>query len=132
MEQPDLFGGSARPQRVPRKAPKPAQTSAQARDEAIERVSINNQEWLFIAVLTLPAMRADHPGEFTGEDVRLWLRGRGVPEPAHHNAYGAMIMSAVRAGVIERTGAIRKAQIRTSHARNLLVYRWVSKDPGGG
>lgn len=125
MGQTDLFGDVPQPPRRRAKPPAPdPKASVHARDEAIERVSINNQEWLFIAVLTLPAMRADHPGQFTGEDIRLWLRGRGIPEPAHHNAYGAMIMSAVRSGLIERTGEVRKATIRTSHARNLLVYRW--------
>jgi hypothetical protein len=53
-----------------------------------------------------------------GEDIRL-----ACPEPPHHhNAWGAVISTAVRKGWLQPTGRYLKMRSTTSHARESKEY----------
>lgn len=61
-------------------------------------------------------------GEFTGEDIRLECRDAGVR--AHHpNAWGMFILTALKDGVIERTGRWQPMRDPRSNSRQTQVYR---------
>jgi len=105
-----------------------ASLGAQDRDAGVELVAFNNIQWMQAAVAGLRALRGEvwMGIAFTGEDIRAVLTERGLPPPLHSNAWGALILDAIRTGVIERTGEIRQARLRSSHARNMIVYRWTT------
>lgn len=44
-------------------------------------------------------------------------------EPAHHNAWGAVWMRAIRDGVLDRTGTVRPSTDPKKHAHNYPIYR---------
>jgi hypothetical protein len=74
-----------------------------ARDEALKTVESNAGEWIDRA---LSALCMFGGMEVTGEDIRLIL----VPvvgKPHHHNAWGAMIRTAVTRGILRQTGEWR-------------------------
>ena len=97
----------------------PPRTAETARDEALERVS--REQFMRKA---LAAVRALPPGQYTGEQIRLSLESRGL-SPHHHNAWGALTMSAVRAGILVDTGLVEHMQERKSHGRKTAVYEKV-------
>jgi hypothetical protein len=103
-DQRDLFSGLA-------------QT---ARDEAIERVAINSGPWMTVATGYIARLRE---WEGTAEDLRLRLVSDGCPFPHHHNAWGALVMSAVKRGMLKPTGRMAKMKTPKSHARKTSVYR---------
>lgn len=103
----------------------PSDTAGARRDEALARVAENAGPWLPRA---LELMRQHRPGpmgdDFTGEDLRVWLTGLGCV-PHHHNAWGALILAALREGIIRPNGRRRAMQTARSHARTTTVYEWV-------
>jgi hypothetical protein len=103
-EQRDLFSGLAQ----------------SARDEAIDRVSVNAGPWLPIAIGYIARITE---WEGTAEDLRLKLIDSGCPFPHHHNAWGALIMAAVKRGMLQATGRMAKMKTPKSHARKSSVYR---------
>lgn len=94
--------------------------AAVERDRAIAQVSSNAGRWIDIAMAELPAALV---GEFTGEDVKHRLLNAGVPAPHHHNAWGALMMRAAKAGLIEKTGVWVNTVGRAAHARMAPLYR---------
>lgn len=89
------------------------------RDEGIARVSGRNTAWLDNALALIASEVA--PGtELMGEDLRAIP---GIGEPTHPNAFGALVRTAIRRGLIEPTGQFRKAKRETIHAHRLAVYR---------
>ena len=101
--------------------------SAAARDEALRRVGENSQPWKDRA----QALVATVPGEeFTGEDIRNHVSDRiGNPHP--YNAWGALGMGSLRAGLIEDTGRRVSTTKKSSHARSTPIYRRPSGSAGG-
>jgi len=92
--------------------------SAVARDEALTRVGTNSQPWKDRAL----ALVATVPGEeFTGEDIRTHVVSR-IGNPHHHNAWGALVMASIRAGLIEDTGRRASMTLKRSHARRTPIY----------
>ena len=89
-----------------------------ARNQALDRVSKNSDSFMLDAVseaLDLPQ------GEYTGEDLRVLISNKGIL-PHHPNAWGAVIMTLVRCGVLTKTGSYSKMKIKGSHARQTPVY----------
>jgi hypothetical protein len=71
----------------------------------------------------LAAITLLESGQFmTGEDVRVAIVNT-VGEPHHHNAWGAMIKSAVKQRLIIPTGKWRPMKLPQSHARVSPIYR---------
>jgi len=61
-------------------------------------------------------------GEYTGEDVRLALTKKGLPDPAHPNAWGGVIRGGQNRGVLVPTGEYRGVISERSHGRKIAVY----------
>ena len=97
-------------------------TAVANRDDALARVNENARPWSEIAIETLPWLRRE-TDEMTGEQIRLWLQSK-VGSPHHHNAWGGLIMRAVRSGIIVNTNRYVPMQSKKSHARKTPVYVW--------
>jgi hypothetical protein len=106
--QLDMFGG-------------PPLSAKGLRDEALHRVSSNNEEWMALALRQIKSLRSQM-SSFTGEELRLRLETR-IGKPHHHNAMGALVKQALKLGLIERTGQFRAMMEPKSHARMTAVYR---------
>jgi hypothetical protein len=94
--------------------------SRERRDAGMAQVGSNNAIWMdsaltFIALLPLTWIGS-------GEDIRRIV----VPKcgsPKHHNAWGALIRSAIQQRLISRTGRRVKMRAVRSHARQTDEYR---------
>jgi len=92
----------------------------EARDSALVRVSKTAGKWSSVA---MDYFRYLPNGiEVTGEDVRRMLSENGLPQPHHHNAWGAFIMNLVRSGMLVSTGRTGYMKFKKSHARRTLIY----------
>jgi len=89
-----------------------------ARDKALEKVAkAKFREEVLAMIEGLP------PGSVvTGEDIRLTGTALEI-KPHHPNAWGAVVMHAIRKGMLEATGEMRKPKTVKSHARKIQVYR---------
>lgn len=97
------------------------QTGEAARDEAIERVDEHNKHWRE-SVLAL-IERLPHGWTGIGEDIRLLALEEKLGKPHHHNAWGGVIMGAVKRKLLVDTGERRKMRVTASHARQSPIYR---------
>jgi hypothetical protein len=97
----------------------------------IEQVTEGSADWHEAGLLALAELRKRERAaglrgwgrEATGEE----LKARLVPligEPHHVNAWGALINSAARAGLLLDTGRTVKCRLPVSHARRTVVWRW--------
>ena len=96
----------------------------QARDEGLEQVEENALPWFDQAVACVQSMCAVGNGQvFAGENIRYWVR-EAIGEPHHHNAWGALINTAVRLKIITDTGEEKHMAKPSSHGRRTPLYRW--------
>ena len=72
------------------------------RDEALRVVSDNAQPWMARALELIPVIQNDHY-TLTGEEIHLWIEERIGP-PHHYNAWGALVNTARRRGLLEKNG----------------------------
>jgi len=87
---------------------------------AIKQVAENAGAWMDQA---LSAMRfLSKRRQWTGEDIRLTLE-MTVGSPHHHNAWGSLILRAIRDKLIIPTGRYVPMKTGKSHARKTPVYR---------
>jgi hypothetical protein len=92
-------------------------TAAELRDAALERVELEPFKTQIAAFIpTLPR------GLYTGEQIRLAAE-RAEIYPHHHNAWGAVIRSAIKAGSLIPTSSWVPMEASKSHARMTRVYR---------
>lgn len=89
-----------------------------ARDEALTKVQKNSGDFMARGISFIAMMQ---PCECTGEDLRLRLTKAGI-FPHHPNAWGSLIMNAVRLGLLKNTGRVVKMKVKSSHARKTSVY----------
>ena len=100
------------------------------RDSALAQVRANNDEWFSLAMIELEEIARQgsrtwaNIETFTGETIRQMLAPT-VGHPKSPNAWGSLIMHAVRKKLIEPTGDYVKMRMERSHARRTPVYRWV-------
>ena len=93
-----------------------------ARDRALKSVADNSEDWMEKALEALKYLSTRR--EWTGEDIRLLISKPGiVGAPHHHNAWGALINTAVRRKLIVATGRYESMKTTKSHARKTPVYR---------
>jgi hypothetical protein len=93
-------------------------TATQLRDQGISSVTRNEKSWLEAA----HALIARYPtNEANAEELRVWVEER-IGGPAHVNAYGAMIMSAVRKGLLKNTGIYTVGKRPSGHGRRVANY----------
>jgi len=94
------------------------QSAKQSRDKAFGQVLSNAASWVDLALETIPSIS----GEVTGEDIRNTIE-KIIGEPHHHNTWGAVINTAIKRGLLFRTGEYRQMCGPKSHARRTPVYR---------
>ena len=105
-----------------------APTGKQLRDAGIKQVTTHNSEWAADVVRLMGIDFALLPTDclFTGEDFHQWMDNRGIEQPAHANAWAAVIGSQfrrwLREGVIEEAGAVI-AQRPKAHRRLIRLYK---------
>lgn len=95
-------------------------SSKAARDEGINRVKKNNRQWCNTVIRVISGIHIGWTG--TGEDIRRAWQNAGGPPPSHHNAWGAVINSAVKRGLLTKIG-MQPMKFKRSHARLTAVYR---------
>lgn len=88
------------------------------RDEGMDRANENSRSWHDRAIDVIRNMPT---GEFMGEDIHRQVEVT-IGDPHHPNAYGALIMTAIRWGLIVKTGEYRKCSRPSAHARTNPVY----------
>ena len=93
-------------------------TPEAARDAGIEKVSRNEKTWTEEAHELI--LKYPHPTA-TGEDLRTWVEEKIGP-PHHYNAFGAMVMGAIRKGLITNSGIYETGKRKESHARRNPRY----------
>jgi hypothetical protein len=93
-----------------------------ARDAGLDLVEANNNAWMIQA---LAMIRDTAFADMIGEELRFTLRALGLPKPRHHNAWGALINTALRRGYIVKTGAYSQMSSSRSHARSTPVLHKV-------
>jgi len=95
-----------------------------ARDDGIARVDGNadDDEWRSIVDAIIAGFARIQGFEFTSDDVRKNAWGAG--EPHHPNCWGARIIAARKAGLIEKVGH-RESARPAGHARTVAVWRGV-------
>lgn len=99
----------------------------QARDDALDAVLNKNAIWR-THVLDFIENRLPQGWVGTGEDIRRLAVEDGLPNPGHPNAWGAVIMYAVKNKKwLQWTGKARPMTQRSSHAR--LTREYVRFDP---
>jgi hypothetical protein len=119
----DLFGFEP-PQKPERKRKWPP-AAKQARDDALERVSRNaGYDWMGDS-LRLLRIFADLRDDFIGEEFRLYATQHGLPQPHHHNAWGALLRTGATRGIIRITDRTRQMTTGKSHARRSPVWESV-------
>lgn len=100
----------------------PLFSALEERDKAIDRVTTNSGEFMSDALAALRRIEAKH---VTGEDVREYLTGIGI-QPHHHNAWGALIMTAIKDGILKPTQQFKNMRGPKSHGRMTRVYAVMS------
>jgi hypothetical protein len=90
----------------------------QARDEALARVTDNAGSWMGAALARIETLRQ---WRGTSEELRLQLIRDGLPQPHHHNAWGALTAHAVKRHLLSFAGYGRM-KTRKSHARRTPIY----------
>lgn len=98
-----------------------------ARDEGIRRSRKKNSVWLAKALSLLPAMKAAGYSDVTGEEMRIFLRSHAcdLEEPSSPHAWGMLIRTAMKRGLITDTGRQKQMWTEKSHARRTPVWRLV-------
>lgn len=93
--------------------------SEQERNRALIQVTQNaGPEFMASGLAAIASLKGQ---EMTGEEIREILLQRGII-PHHFNAWGALIMTAVRQGKLVSSGKLAKSRNKTSHARKAMVY----------
>lgn len=92
--------------------------SAIERDAAMSRVAAHAGDFMVLAGAVLTDLP---PGEWTGEQIRARVLAQGI-SPHHHNGWGALIMAAVKRGVLVHTGRSTAMAAVKSHARRTPIY----------
>jgi hypothetical protein len=94
-------------------------TALAERDKALDHVGERSGDFIEHGLQAIQTISAD---EVTGEELRAELEGRGI-RPHHHNAWGALTMTAIRQGLLAPTERFRNMRGPKSHGRMTRVYR---------
>ena len=97
------------------------------RDEGIKRVIENSETWQDRALRIIQAAQFD---QVTGEELREPVV-LAIGEPHHPNAWGALINTAVKRGLIVKTGQYTQMRRASAHARVNAIYRKPTRQEAG-
>ena len=92
----------------------------QLKEEGTNRVLSHNGEWKeSVRSVLLEVIKSGR--QFTSDDLRIACEARHLPPPRHHNAWGAAMSAAAKAGLIVKV-QYRKSQLAPAHARIIAVW----------
>ena len=87
------------------------------RDAALIRVAKNSEDFFPRALAMIQSLGS---WKGTGEDLRILISQEVTPHSP--NAWGSLVRTALRRGMIEPTGERRRMMVRDSHGRSTDVY----------
>lgn len=93
--------------------------SRAARDAAFDDLD-HGDDWVPLAQRKVASLPPDWTG--TGEDIRVELMRDGAPMPHHPNAWGGLVNSCLKAGLLHKTGRHGQMRAVRSHARSTPIY----------
>ena len=93
-----------------------------ARDAALEKGSLNNLSWHENGLEAIAKLAHKIP-PFTGERLRFALVTM-IGAPEHPNAWGALVMDAIKKGLFADTGKWERMMSEKSNHRKTTVYDW--------
>ena len=99
-----------------------AALSRQARDVGLKLVGDNSADFMPLGLMMIAKLA---PWTYTGEQIRQQLTAAGIV-PHHSNAWGALINTAVRRGLLRPTGRWVPMTAISSHARKTAEYEKVN------
>ena len=92
--------------------------AAKARDAGLTIAAENAGDFITRALAVIASMH----GEVQGETIRAECISRGV-EPKSHKAWGALVQSAIKRGLLNPTGRFEKTKSVKTHCHPTQVYR---------
>ena len=92
----------------------------EARDEALERVSVRSPEWRALAYHYLKAL-ALHRERVTSETLWAYLEARGIPVPDEPRAMGPVMLKATKDGLLRPLGYVAGRRV-AAHGRPVREY----------
>lgn len=92
--------------------------SIEARDAGCKIVADNGPDFMALAKAILESLPR---GEWTGEQIRARILANGIA-PHHPNAWGSLILSAVKRGFLRPTGRYTPMADVRSHGRQTPIY----------
>lgn len=92
------------------------------KEQGIEQVLSHHDEWKDRVIQVIEWLSRQR-NEFTGDQVRGECLCRGIPEPRHSNAWGAVMSAASKMHIISKTGSYVKSCRPSNHARTIPVWR---------
>lgn len=94
--------------------------------KAAEHAEVVVPGWNDLAFDQFKEFLSNHPGEFMGEDFRAYCAMVDFPLPPHARAFGGVILRAVKAGIISRTGYGKVRNVK-AHCANAAIWRAVRR-----
>mgnify|MGYP001610856833 CR=1 FL=1 len=79
-------------------------------------------DWLGLCLALLPGVR--NLPEITGESIRSFMIEHGAGQPTSPHAWGTLVLTAARRGILGKTGRYVPMKAARSHARVTAVYRF--------
>ena len=95
------------------------------RDQGIESVTENSKRWQDEALQIIAGAQFF---QATGEELRAPIVA-AIGEPHHPNAWGALINTALKRGLIAKTGRYTQMRRASAHARVNAIYRKAASGP---
>lgn len=86
---------------------------------AIDHAERDSAGWGDRAYAYLTSYIVRHQSDFMTEDVRLYAAAEGLDPPPDNRAWGAVIVRAVKLGVLRKTGF---APAKTGHCRPMQIW----------
>lgn len=97
----------------------------QARDEGIAKTVLKNESWLERCISKLKTMKLCGHVVVTGETIRVWMLANGIENPSSPHAWGALVRTAMKRGLLRDTGRQEQMMTEKSHARRTPLWEIV-------
>lgn len=91
--------------------------ASKARDAGLTLAAENAGDFITRALAVIASMT----GEVQGENIRAECIARGV-EPQSHKAWGALVQSAIKRGLLKPTGRYEKTKSVKTHCHPTQIY----------
>lgn len=92
--------------------------ASKARDAGISLATENAGDFITRALVVIASMSGQ---EVQGENIRAECIARGV-QPQSHKAWGALVQSAIKRGLLKPTGRFEKTKSVKTHCHPTQVY----------